>query len=137
MLSNVPQFIDIEDRIVGPLTAKQLGWVALGGVILVGLWFTLRLLAFIFVAIFIILLFGGLAFYRPYNQSLLNFFMSSVSFVFKSKMYIWKRLPDSSQKNPFLSEKNLPSRKKLPVTPKKKELNEKKLEEISKLLDIK
>jgi len=33
MLFNVPQFIDIEDKIVGPLTAKQLGWLALGSVI--------------------------------------------------------------------------------------------------------
>ena len=41
MISNVPQFIDTEDKIVGPLTAKQLGWMAVGGVLFLIVWTTL------------------------------------------------------------------------------------------------
>jgi len=129
-MSNVPQFIDIEDKIVGPLTAKQLGWLALGGVILLVLWALLALPAFIFAAVFVAILFGGLAFYRPYNQPLLSFIMSSVGFMFKPKMYIWKRLPEKE-----LAKKA--KQKEAPVIIQRKALNEGKLEEISKLLDTK
>lgn len=130
MLSDVPQFVDIEDRIVGPLTAKQLGWLALGGVIILVLWSTLSLPVFIFFTIFVAILFGGLAFYRPYNQSLISFLMSSVIFIFKSKMYIWKRLPDKE-----LARKTVSKVEK--IVARKKTISEKNIQEISKLLDTK
>lgn len=130
MLSNVPQFIDIEDKIVGPLTAKQLGWLALGGVILLVLWSVLSIGAFIAAAVFVAILFVGLAFYRPYNQTLLNFILSSVGFLFKPKMYIWKRLPDKEIRKEIVKEE-------APVIIEKKNINEEKLQEISKLLDTK
>lgn len=131
MLSNVPQFVDIEDRIVGPLTAKQLGWLGLGGVVIFISWTLLSLPVFIFATIFAVLLFGGLAFYRPYNQSLISFIFSSVGFLFKSKMYIWKRIPEKET-----PKRQVAKAEELMIT-RKKPANEKKLEEISKLLDIK
>ena len=130
MLSNVPQFIDIEDKIVGPLPAKQLGWLALGGVILLVLWSIMSIGAFIAAAVFVAILFVGLAFYRPYNQTLLSFILSSVGFLFKPKMYIWKRLPDKEIRKEIVKEE-------APVIIEKKNINEEKLQEISKLLDTK
>lgn len=129
-MSNVPQFVDIEDHIVGPLTARQLGWLALGGVILLVLWGLLALPAFIVSAVFVAIIFGGLAFYRPYNQPLINFVLSSVGFLFKPKMYVWKRLPDRE------AAKKAPVKEEISVI-QKKEVNEQKVEEISKLLDVK
>ncbi|MDA3815005.1 MAG: PrgI family protein, partial [Patescibacteria group bacterium] len=38
MRYQVPQFIDIEDKIAFQLTAKQLGWFAAGGVLLFVVW---------------------------------------------------------------------------------------------------
>lgn len=130
MLSNVPQFVDIEDRIVGPLTAKQLGWLALGGVILLVLWSILSIGAFIVSAVFVAILFVGLAFYRPYNQTLLSFILSSVGFLFKPKMYIWKRLPDKEIRK-------IVEKEEAPTVIQRKDINEEKLREISKLLDTK
>jgi hypothetical protein len=129
MLSNVPQFVDIEDRIVGPLTAKQLGWLALGGVILLVLWSLLSIGAFIVSAVFVAILFVGLAFYRPYNQPLLSFILSSVGFLFRPKMYIWKRLPDKEIRKAAVKEE-------APAIIQKKSIDEEKIQEISKLLDI-
>ena len=128
MLSNVPQFIDIEDRIVGPLTAKQLGWLALGGVALLVLWSILSLGAFIVSAVFVAIIFGGLAFYRPYNQPLLSFVLSSVGFVFKPKMYVWKRLPEKQE-----IKKTAPKEEEAVIP--KKVVSGKKIKEISQLLD--
>ncbi len=73
MLFNVPQFIDIEDKIVGPLTAKQLGWLAAAGIILFVLFNFLDTSAFVIACVIVGTIFGALAFYRPYNQSLINF----------------------------------------------------------------
>jgi len=130
MLFNVPQFIDIEDRIVGPFTAKQLGWLALGGVILLVLFNLLDTSAFAIACIIVGIIFGALAFYRPYNVSLISFIGSSISFIFRPRMYIWKRA----------AENDVPVRKTAKNKPrllKKKELNSQKIEEISKILDLK
>ncbi len=131
MISNVPQFIDTEDKIVGPLTAKQLGWLAIGGVLFLISWNMLDTSAAIAAAIIIGGIFGSLAFYRPYNQSLLKFIISSVSFVFNPKMYIWKR----NYANIKIVAK---AKTKAPeVTIIRKTVSEKKIADISKMLDQK
>lgn len=131
MLFNVPQFTDIEDKIVGPLTAKQLGWLAAGGVVLLFTWNLLDLQAFIISAIITGIIFGSLAFYRPYNQPLIKFIFSSTIFVVRPKVYIWRRIFDDSmtQKKP-VAKKATPK-----ITPKK--ANQEKIKEISQILDQK
>ncbi|MFZ5982236.1 MAG: PrgI family protein [Patescibacteria group bacterium] len=130
MQFNVPQFIDIEDRIVGPLTAKQLGWLALDGVTLLIVWNLLDFSAFIIVAIISTALFGALAFFRPHDLPLVHFVVASLSFTTKPKLYVWKRNPQKSnpRKIQTVSKKNTP-------IPEKKSLDSKKLQEISKILD--
>jgi hypothetical protein len=94
MIFNIPQFIDIEDKIVGPLTAKQLGWLAAGGVCLLLLWTVLDLSAFIIAAIFVAIIFAGLAFYRPNGQPLTSSIGAIFVFFLKPKIYMWRRIPD-------------------------------------------
>ena len=93
MLFNIPQFIDKEDKIVGPLTAKQLGWCAAGGVLVFLAWARLDFSGFIVASIPIILLTLALAFYRPNGMSLIFFFVSSMNFLYKPKVYLWRQLP--------------------------------------------
>lgn len=133
MLFNVPQFIDTEDKIVGPLTAKQLGWMGLAGVCLLLCWSLLDTPAFIISAIIIGVIFGALAFYRPYNQPLIKFIISSVSFAFRPKIYIWRRyyatIKNVERKTPA-SQKNNTETKKI-----KKKFDNTKINELSKILD--
>ncbi len=91
MMFSVPQFIDIEDRIAGPLTWKQLGWmIAMGAVILI-----IRTLfdtaLTIIVAIPIILLFASLAFYKPNGFPMTVFLTNAVLFFFRPKVAVWER----------------------------------------------
>ena len=130
MQFNVPQFIDVEDKIVGPLTAKQLGWIAVGGVLFLIFWGTLDTATFIFAAIIDAAVFGALAFYKPYNQPLIKFIMSSFHFVSKPKVYVWKRDYDSMG----TMKKKTVGKKEEPII-KKKTLNEERIREISKMLD--
>ena len=127
MLFNVPQFIDIEDKIVGPFTAKQLGWMAIAGIILLILWNTLDASAFILSGIIVCAIFGALAFYRPYNQPLTKFIASSFHFAFKPKMYIWKRN--------FIEVKITKPKKKKEESHTRKILDSKKIQEITKIVD--
>ncbi len=130
MIFNVPQFIDIEDKIVGPLTARQLGWLAAGGVVLLICYGTLDQSAFILSAIIIAVIFGALAFYRPYNQPLIKFILSSVLFATRPKMYIWRRVTEKIQKTTIDKKENAAS-----VVTKKK-FDAQKVADISQLLDI-
>jgi membrane protein implicated in regulation of membrane protease activity len=130
MLFNVPQFIDIEDKIVGPLTAKQLGWLALGGVILFILWNFLDTQAFIIAAVIVGTISGLFAFYRPYNQSLVTFIGFSIMFLMRPKMYAWKRLHEAMKK---IREKSHYEEKK--ALGERKKIDAMKIEEITKRLD--
>lgn len=131
-LFNVPQFIDIEDKIVGPFTAKQLGWLAVGGIILLILWGTMDTSTLIVAGTIDVAVFGALAFYRPYNQPLINFILSSVYFGFRPRVYVWKRTYANME--PVRRQPNK-SNQHNPVN--KKSLSADKLKEISNILDRK
>ena len=96
MIFNIPQFIDKEDKIVGPLTAKQLGWLFLGGMTLLVLWNTLNAGVFYLIAIPITGIAAAFAFYRPLNQSLSSFIFYTALFISRKKIYIWERLPEKN-----------------------------------------
>lgn len=91
MLIDVPQNIDVEDKIVGPLTAKQMGWMGALGVILIILWNMVPKAVFFILGIPATLLFVALAFYRPYGQPLGSFIIFGIMYFFRPKIYFWKR----------------------------------------------
>lgn len=87
----VPQFIDVEDRILGPITMRQffIMLIPFGTGIL--LYFVLK---FWLVIIIIIPVTAGaavFAFYRPYGMRFSRFFSSFLSFTLKPHMYLWHR----------------------------------------------
>ena len=96
MLISVPQHIDVEDKIVGPLTAKQLGWVVALGIILLIMWNMTPKPVFFILGFPLSVFFIGLAFYRPYGQPLGSFLIFGITYFFRPKVYFWKR---TSQKN--------------------------------------
>jgi hypothetical protein len=128
---NVPQFIDTEDKLVGPLTAKQLGWLFGAGAIILVVWNLLDFGTFIITAILVLALFSAFAFYKPNGQPFLKFVISMVFFGVRPKIYVWKRdqqikltLKKSAVKKPEAGEKI-----------RKKALNQDKIQEISSLLN--
>lgn len=91
MLFNVPQFIDVEDKVAGPLTAKQIFWMLGMGALLFLVWTIFDQATFFALSIPIILIFVLFAFYRPYNQPFLTFTTNAVFFFFRPKLYVWNR----------------------------------------------
>ncbi len=91
MMFNVPQYIDVEDKVAGPLTAKQLGWMLACGGILFVLYSIFELIPFLIMALPIVLLFVALAFYRPNGQPFIKFLLYAILFLFRPKVAVWER----------------------------------------------
>jgi hypothetical protein len=91
MLFNVPQYVDVEDKIAGPLTAKQLLWMFAMGVTVMVIWNIFDKPTVYFVAVPVAVIFLAFAFYRPYNRPLSSFIGSAIMFLFQPKFYTWKR----------------------------------------------
>ncbi len=92
MLFSVPQYIDVEDKIAGPLTARQFLWLLAFGAVLIVLWNLFDNKAtFYVVAFFLFLLFGAFAFYKPHGVSLVTFVGYALTFLIQPKIYVWRR----------------------------------------------
>jgi len=98
MRYQVPQFIEVEDKIFGPLTLKQFIYLV-GGV---GMSFVLwRLLPLPIAIFFILLVMGfsaGLAFYRVNNRPFVLFLESLLKYVFSKRLYLWNPKRASEKK---------------------------------------
>lgn len=90
MQFQVPQFIDIEDKIIGPLTLRQFIYIAIAFGISMIFYFTVNL----FVWIIITLIIGGIAisfaFIKINNQPFSRIFLATINFYLKPKIYVWQ-----------------------------------------------
>ena len=91
MYANVPQFIDIEDKIAFGLTWKQLLWLFGMGAVLMVLYTLLDRQAFFIAGVPVVMLFVALAFVKPYGVSFITFLGFAFRFLTSSKNYVWKR----------------------------------------------
>lgn len=91
MRFEVPQFIEIEDKIFGPLTWKQFVYLAGGAGFGVVVFFLLPFVFFVFLAIPVGALSAALAFY-PINNRPFSVFLESIYRYFKgTRLYLWRR----------------------------------------------
>lgn len=90
MQFQIPQFIEIEDKIFGPFSFKQFLYL-LGGA---GGAFVIYKLLPIYLAIPLIIpvlaLSGALTFYKVNGKPFINILQSYFTYMFQSKLYVWK-----------------------------------------------
>lgn len=91
MKFDVPQFIEVEDKIIGPLTLKQFFFLLGGGVIIFLLWFSLPFFLFIIVGIPILVLSLSLAFYKVNGRPLVTYLLSMLKYHTKPRIYLWRK----------------------------------------------
>lgn len=111
-MTSVPQFIDVEDKVAGPLTWKQLGWMIAMGAVLFVLYTMFRGILFYLIAVPVVMLFVALAFFRPNGMAFPQFLFYSVTFLFRPKVSVWERpvYKQSIQKKaPILNQQEKPS----------------------------
>ena len=131
MRFQVPQFIEVEDKIFGPLTFKQFIYVAGGAGICVLLFNIFPRFIAIILSLPIALFSGALAFYKVNEKPFINIVEAFSKYLFGSKLYIWEK----REKKPVARSTNETSKPVEQVYVPK--LSESKLKELTWSLDIK
>lgn len=131
----VPQFIDVEDKIIGPITTRQFVILLAGGIFIVIDYQTIYKIAnnfwlFAFSAVFIFALFGTFAFLRingrPFHYFMLNFLIS----LRDPHLRLWNKYRSRSEIRERQEFTKLPA-----PTPIKAALTRSKLTELSLVVD--
>lgn len=91
MRFQVPQFIEVEDKIFGPLTFKQFIYLGGGaGICAVLFLLTPKFIAFI-ISVPVALFAAALAFYKVNDKPFINVAEAFFKYAAGSKLYIWKK----------------------------------------------
>lgn len=129
MRYEVPQFIEVEDKVFGPLTIKQFLYLIGGAGLSYLLWVSFPA----FIAVLLIIPVAGLAlalaFYQVNNRPFAQVIENSIQYFFSNKLYLWKKEPKPIvRKVAEMAAKNEPS-----YIPK---LSQSKLKDIAWGLDV-
>ena len=87
----VPQFIEVEDKIVGPLTLRQFIYLAGTAGLCVIFFFTFPLFLAIIASLPVIALGAALAFYRVNGKSFVEMLEAGFTYYTGGKLFIWRR----------------------------------------------
>ncbi len=88
----VPQFIDVEDKIIGPVTTRQF-FISLFGLLLIFLAYRLADFSLFLVLAFFILVFTGvIAFLRVNGRTFHEFFLDVIVAMRRPRVRIWKKV---------------------------------------------
>ena len=93
MLFQVPQFIEVEDKIIGPFTFKQFVYLAGGAGISFVLFKALPLFISVFLIVPVALLSLALAFYKINDQPFIQVLESVLKYSLGKKLYVWEKSP--------------------------------------------
>lgn len=132
MQFQVPQFIEVEDKIIGPFTIKQFFYLigAAGGSYL--LWaFLPSVIAVVFI-IPVAALGIALAFYKVNNRPFIFTVEAAVKYFFRGNLYIWSQ---DALKKPQAQEETQPVAKTTQVAPLPK-ITAGKLRDLAWSLDV-
>lgn len=133
MQFKVPQNIDMEDKIVGPLTLLQFVYLMSGGLIIYIALNTLRNNWFWLIAIPVGLLSLSLAFLKIQDQPFSHFLVSAVLFFVRPKNRVWHK--ELILEQPHMLKKNIKKEEK--KAPPKEGIKKTELEKLSFILDTK
>ncbi len=96
MQFQVPQFIETEDKIVGPLTLRQFLIIAGGGVLIILFFFILNLGLWLFVSAIFGTISMGLAFGKLNGRPITVYISSLINNIWKPKVYVFRpEIPES------------------------------------------
>lgn len=91
----VPQFIEVEDKIFGPLTLKQFIYIAGGVGICAVLLLSLPLVFGIILSAPIGALAAALAFYKVNNKPFIEILEAGFNYYLGKRLYLWRKQDDA------------------------------------------
>lgn len=126
----VPQFIDIEDKVIGPLTFKQFMYLAGGAGLAFAVYKLVPPIISIPLALGIITIAVLLTFFKVNGKPFVFVMQAFISYFFQSKLYIWKQNIKKEEPKVAKVEEKKNEELKIP------RLTESKLGDLSWSLDI-
>ncbi len=91
MRFEVPQFIEIEDKIFGPLTWRQFLYLGGGLGMAVVMFITVPFIIFVLLGLPLALLAGALAFYPVNNRPFSYFLEALFNYITKQRVFFWRQ----------------------------------------------
>ncbi len=91
MQFQVPQFIDVSPKIVGPLTLKQFLYVASAVVISIILFYILQFWLWIFISVFLGLITVALAFGKFNGVPATKIIFAAFNYIWHPRSFLWKK----------------------------------------------
>lgn len=91
MRFQVPQFIEVEDKLFGPLTVSQFIFLVGGIGFFIALWLILPLWVAIILGGPVALLGATLAFVQVNDRPFINILQSALEFQTKDRLYVWDK----------------------------------------------
>jgi hypothetical protein len=91
MRYQVPQFIEVEDKIFGPFTIKQFVYLAGGAGVCLAAFTTLPLFMAAFIGVPVAGLALALAFYKVNGRPFVNALEHAFRYTVSHKLYLWKQ----------------------------------------------
>ncbi|HYD93032.1 MAG TPA: PrgI family protein [Candidatus Paceibacterota bacterium] len=131
----VPQFIEVEDKIFGPLTLKQFIYIAGGAGLVVVIMLNLPFMIGLIVSIPVAGLAAAFAFYKVNGKPFPNILEYAFSYYLGRRLYLWRReeKPVTPNPSPALQRTPTPAESVLPH----EGLSRRKLSELAWSLDVK
>jgi hypothetical protein len=131
MRYQVPQFIEVEDKIFGKISLKQFVYLAGGAGISFVFYRYLNSLVYAFIPIVIVMSFSlALAFYKVNNKPFINVVEAAFKYYVSAKLFIWKKVPNQKADNAIQEAKEYAGI----MVPK---ISDSKLKDLTWSLDIK
>ena len=126
----VPQFIEVENKIFGPLTLRQFVFLAGGAGLCAVFILYLPFIVGVVLSIPVAVLAFALAFYKINNKSFLDMIEAGFNYYTKERLYLWKK--EQKSETPVIAQQaaSVPARAKLG-------LSSGKLKDLAWSLDIK
>jgi hypothetical protein len=93
MKYSVPQFIDVEDKVVGPLTIRQFSYLLGGSIVLILIWaFTGFSAVFFLLALPVVGISSTFAFLKINGRPFQYFLLSFIGYATKgARLWVWRR----------------------------------------------
>lgn len=86
----VPQFIEVEDKIIGPLTLKQFIYIAGAAGLCIVFFVYLQIIIAIFLSLPVVALAAALAFYRLNGKPFIEVLEAGFNYYVGAKLFLWK-----------------------------------------------
>lgn len=129
----VPQFITVEDRVIGPLTVKQSLYIGAGVMLIIGARWLFQPFIFWPLTALIGGFAGALAFLKINEQPFPRVFKNGVFYLLRPRLFVWKKEPPQKPGAKPAAEK----KERETLVKKIPKMSQSKLSDLAWSLDIK